>query len=177
MAELLSELLARVRSGDRSAVAVLVARFQPRAVEFAAALLGDSHLAEDAVQNAFIKALGRLSDLREANAFPGWFRQIVRTEALALTRRRSVEGPGGGARDAPEAPVHAAVRDEMCEVVRAALAALPPRGRETAQLFYLGELDCPEVARRLDVPIGTVKRRLHDARKKLRELLSGYFES
>ena len=175
MAELLSELLARVRAGDASAVGVLVARFWPRAVEFASALMRDEHLAEDAVQRAFIKALGRLDDLREANAFPGWFRQIVRTETLAMIRQQRVVDPQPP-RDAIEKPDRAAEREELRQIVRSALAALPPRGRETAELFYLSELECPEVARRLDVPAGTVKRRLHDARRKLRELLSGYME-
>jgi RNA polymerase sigma factor (sigma-70 family) len=175
VAELLSELLARCRRGDADAAAILVARFQPRAVEFAAALLGDEHLAEDAVQSAFVKALGRLNDLREADAFPGWFRQIVRTEALQLLRQRSTTSPPADESVVAD-PSDAAGREELRELVRSALAALPPRGRETAELFYLDELDCPEVARRLDVPTGTVKRRLHDARKKLRALLLGYFE-
>jgi RNA polymerase sigma factor (sigma-70 family) len=172
MGELLSELLAKVQAGDASAAAVLVARFQPRAVEFAAALIGDEHLAEDAVQSAFMKALARLKELREPRAFPGWFRQIVRTEALGLVRRRSAQSLPSVA---PESPADAAAREEMCRAVRDALAALPPRGRETAELFYLGELACPEVARRLDVPAGTIKRRLHDARKKLRAMLLPFF--
>jgi RNA polymerase sigma factor (sigma-70 family) len=177
VAELLSELLARCRRGDADAAAILVARFQPRAVEFAAALLGDEHLAEDAVQSGFVKALGRLNDLREADAFPGWFRQIVRTESLQLLRRRSTTTALPAHESVIADPRDAVAREELREIVRTALAALPPYGRETAELFYLDELDCPEVARRLDVPTGTVKRRLHDARKKLRALLLGYFES
>jgi RNA polymerase sigma-70 factor (ECF subfamily) len=61
-------------------------------------------------------------------------------------------------------------------LVREALAALPPAGRETAELFYLDEYNCAEVAELLHVPKGTVKRRLHDARSRLRDLLLGQID-
>jgi RNA polymerase sigma factor (sigma-70 family) len=174
-AELLDELLIRCRAGEESAVAELVRRFQPWAVHFATALLsGDAHLAEDAVQAALISALSRLGDLRDANAFAGWFRQIVRTETRRILRRRAddaAELVNHGPSEHRASPLDAAEASERRAAVRAAIESLPRRASEAAALRYLEELQLREVAQRLSIPTGTVKRRLHDAREKLRERL------
>jgi len=173
--EVLSELLIRCRAGDESAVEELVRRFRPWAVDFATALLGgDTHLAEDAVQSAFLTALSRLSDLRDANAFAGWFRQIVRTETRRILRRRGVDTTDVATHDPSDdraSPLDHAESNERRMSIRAAIEALPRRASEAAALHYLHELEVREVARRLSIPTGTVKRRLHDAREKLRERL------
>ena len=176
MSEGLTDLLRRCRDGQADAVAALVARFQPWALDLAHAFVDDHGLAEDAVQEAFVVALARLNDLRDPSAFPGWFRQIVRTQASRITRkRREVLLPVGpepaGSAPSPSAEL---ARDEIRALVRDALAALPPAGREAAELFYLDERNCGEVADLLQVPTGTVKRRLHDARKRLRGMLLGH---
>jgi RNA polymerase sigma-70 factor (ECF subfamily) len=183
VAQLLGELLERIRrDGDPGAVTTLVTRFQPWALDFARALLaGDAHLAEDAVQAAFVVALERLGDLRDDDAFPGWFRQILRTEAhrIARTRRDASTGEATdhlAGREAQASPGDAVLGDERVQLVHAALASLSRPGREAAELFYLEQLDVAEVAERLAVPRGTVKRRLHDARRQLRGLLLPYFE-
>ena len=175
-AELLSELLVRCRAGDDSAVAELVRRFQPWAIDFAAALLdGDFHSAEDAVQAAFVTALSRLDDLREADAFAGWFRQIVRTQTRRISRRRQelVDLADCDARSVEVSPLDLAELEERRRIVRAAIEKLPRPANEAAALHYLQELEVREVAQRLAIPTGTVKRRLHDAREKLRERLRG----
>jgi RNA polymerase sigma factor (sigma-70 family) len=168
--ELLSELLVRCRARDESAVAELVRRFRPWAIDFAAALLGgDVHAAEDAVQVAFVNALSRLNDLREPSAFAGWFRQIVRTEANRIARRR--HEVRRNVERAQPSPLDVAVTDERSAVVRRAIEERPKRSGEAAALHYLDELAVREIADRLSIPTGTVKRRLHDAREKLRERL------
>ncbi len=178
MSELLVELLERCRSGDPQAIAALVRRFQPWAIDLAMALLGDAHLAEDAVQAAFVRALGRLADLREPAAFPGWLRQVLRTECHAIARRRTdpLLHPGADPPAAQLTPAQQAEAQERCRLVRQALAQLPPASRDAAELYYLDQLNCAEVAERLAVPAGTVKRRLHDARLRLRQMLLGYVE-
>src|SRR5689334_4382413 len=70
----------------QAAFGEVVRRFQDMAYGYAYAALGDPHLAEDAVQEAFVAAWHRLDQLREAAAFPGWFRRILRTECRRLTR-------------------------------------------------------------------------------------------
>ena len=169
------ELLQRVRAGDPEATAELVARFQPPGRRLAEALLGDAARAEDAVQEAFLLALGRLEQLRAPEAFSGWFRQLVRTAAGRIARRRG-EDPLPAALDPPspaDEPHQVAAADELRDRLRAALRRLPPAGRRTAELFYVEGRGVSEVAEALDVPVGTVKRRLHDARARLRDLMLG----
>jgi len=175
-AEPLAQLLARCRARDGAAVAVLVGRFESGARDLARAWLRDGALAEDAVQEAFVTALARLNQLREPEAFPGWFRQIVRTHANRLSRKRHEAPLSAGTETVDQRGTAAGVllRDELHEQVRRALDALPRAGREAAQLFYLDELSCRQVAAELGIPAGTVRRRLHDARRRLRGMLLGY---
>ena len=176
MIELLHELLARCRRGDEDAVETLVSRFRNYAYDLAKAIVEDDHLAEDAVQEAFMAAISRLQDLRDPDAFPGWFRQVVRTQANRIARRRR-ESTGVDTTERPSgdlSPASHLEKRELRELVRQALAALPEKSRETAALFYLEERHHLEVAELLRVPPGTVKRRLHDARQRLRDILLGY---
>src|SRR5438309_9079981 len=66
----------------------LVRIFQDMAYACAYAVLGDFYLAQDAAQEAFISAWQKLGQLRQPEAFPGWFRRVVLTECNRLTRRR-----------------------------------------------------------------------------------------
>ena len=162
--------------GDGEAVTELIRRFRPWALDFATAIIDDRDLAEDAVQEAFITAIKRLPDLREPNAFPGWFRQIIRTQAVRITRsRRELPQAWDDTVAASERTPQERLQDEeLRAVVRQALSSLPGPGRDTAELFYLEEMSCASISDRLGVPEGTVKRRLYDARARLRDMLLGY---
>jgi RNA polymerase sigma-70 factor, ECF subfamily len=180
LAESLSELLERVGRGEEPATADLVSRFGGSGQRLAEALLGSTHDAEEAVQEAFVTALARLGELRSPDAFPAWFRQIVRTSVGRVLRRRRLEAGGAeleavsGRELRPDESIQVA---ELRERVRKALAELRRPDREAAELFYLDEQSVAEVAAALEVPIGTVKRRLHSARARLRNLLLGSYES
>jgi len=175
MADTLDQLLARCQRGDNDAVATLVKRFSNHVLDLATALLQDEHLAEDAMQAAFVTALTRLDQLRTPAAFPGWLRQIVRTEAnrILRMRRESVDETADTHVSAEPSPPEHAELAERARQVRDAIAALPPAARDAAQLFYLYEMKCDQVADQLGIPQGTVKRRLHDARKRLQSMLLG----
>ena len=169
----MEELLARCQRGENDAVETLVRRFRVGALDLAGAILRDAHLAEDAVQEAFVTALRRMADLRDPEAFPGWFRQVVRTECHRILRQHREDVP-----EAPPEPVADALspseevlRAERRRLVQQAIASLPPAGREAAEMFYLEERDLATIGDRLNVPLGTVKRRLHDARKQMQILL------
>ena len=177
MAELLAELLERCRNGDESAYPIIVKRFQNKALDLAEAILTDKHLAEDAVQEAFMTAFNKLHQLRRPEAFPGWFRQIVRTEARRITRKKNKQSNNAiQEKDAELSPTATAELMELKKIVRQALKELPQGSRQTTELFYLDERSYIEVAQILDVPTGTVKSRLHDARQRLRNILLGYVE-
>ena len=176
VAELIGPLLRRCERGDEDAVRELVTRFTGSARALATALLGDGHLAEDAVQDAFCTALARLGQLRSARAFSSWFRQIVRTEVLRIIRRRREAASGAmdesvtGGRD----PGDRVELSELRTIVRDAVAKLTAATGRTAELFYLDERSCAQIATELQIPTGTVKRRLHEARRQLRSMLLGY---
>jgi len=179
MNALLRDLLDQCKRGESEAIAELVRRFQPWALDLAAGILDDKDLAEDAVQESFIKAVGCLNDLREPDAFPGWIRQILRTccNRISRSRREALIDCEIEASGEPDMPGESVQRDELCGKVREALAALPSNERETTELFYFDDLSCREISDFLHVPEGTVKRRLHDARKRLRGMLLGYIGS
>lgn len=175
---LLSDLLKLCENGNSNAVSELVRRFRPWALDFAAAITDDKDLAEDAVQEAFIAAISHLKELREPNAFAGWFRQIIRSQAGRILRKRQ-ELPIEQC-DLPDltdcSPQDQLQSKELQVVVRKALQSLTSIGRDTAQLYYLEEMSCASVSDVLGVPQGTVKRRLYDARVRLRDLLLGYIQ-
>jgi RNA polymerase sigma factor (sigma-70 family) len=174
----LTELLARCATGDESAVETLVGRFQPWALGFAGALLDDKSAAPDIVQESFITALGKLHSLRDPDAFPGWFRQIIRTRVSHANRKRT-ECPLGESRepvsDRPS-PREALDLRRLSAIVRDAVASLPPASRVTTELYYFDQMKHTDIASQLGLPRGTVKRRLHDARRSLRTMLAGLVE-
>jgi RNA polymerase sigma factor (sigma-70 family) len=178
----LEVIVARAQDGDAEAFAVLVRRFQDMAVGYGYSILHDFQLAEDAAQEAFFEAYRTLSRLREPAAFAGWFRRIVFKQCDRITRRRvvatvpldttpGVSGfPGrrspwreGGTRTGNEEERKAEVVDAMRE--------LPEHERSAMTLFYIGGYSMDEVATFLEVPVSTVKGRLHSARERLRSML------
>ncbi len=167
----LSGLIKAARQGDSDAFEEVLRRFQDMAVGYAYALLGDWQEAEDAAQEAFIAAWVGLVNLRDTAAFPGWFRRIVYTKAQ---RRLRVRGPllvsleqvgeiAVGDQASGLAPSPAA------DALAAALEALPEAQRAVVLLHYMNDYRQSEIADFLDIPIGTVKSRLHHARQSLKE--------
>jgi len=178
MVETLSEILERCRTGDAAAAATLVGRFQRWALDLACALVHDRALAEDVVQETFLVALRGLDGLREAEAFPGWLRQILRRQAARMSRKHGdtvsrdpEQGVGAG-----RCPGQSVERDELRAIVRNALERLPAAEREAAVRFYIDQQRCVEIAQALSIPPSTVRRRLFDARTRLRDLLREYVD-
>jgi RNA polymerase sigma factor (sigma-70 family) len=171
----LEEIVARAREGDAEAFGVVVRRFQDMAVGYGYSLLHDFHLAEDAAQDAFFEAYRTLPQLREPAAFAGWFRRIVFKQCDRITRRRLIatvpldataeavqiagSGPGRNHEDERTAEVFEAVRQ------------LPEHERSAMSLFYISGYSMDEVATFLEVPVSTIKGRLHSARERLRTML------
>ncbi len=166
-------LVASARTGDRKAFALLVRRWNGKLLAHAWRLLGDAEGAKDAVRWAeIVRGLPRLSDTA---AFPAWsFRIVSRRCARLIDRlrreRRLSQALGGE----PQAASYEEKGEGMeAERVRRAMAALPAGQRAAVALFHLEELSVAEVAVALDVPVGTVKTRLMNARRKLRAALEG----
>src|SRR5438270_8645810 len=113
------------------------------AYAYAYAVLGDFCLAEDAAQEAFISAWQKLSQLRQPEAFPGWFRRVVLTECNRLTRGkrpRTMSLDEGAHLQTPLADPHTAIeRDELTRAVFTAIKKLSLNERMVILLFYVKE--------------------------------------
>jgi RNA polymerase sigma factor (sigma-70 family) len=168
----LRQLVRAAQEGDVDACGEIVRQFQSSAYAQAFAVLGDTQLAEDSAQEAFLDAFRLLGELREPEAFPGWLRRIVRTRCGRILRRRRLAAtPLEGMGDPPSADEtgETCARDDEHRCLREAVQSLSEAQRETVVLFYLREQSLAQVGEALDVPVGTVKKRLHDARVRLKE--------
>ena len=171
-------LVERARGGDRSAYGELVTRFQPAVFAIALARLRDPVEAQELAQEVFIHAMTKLDQLRDAQCFAGWLRQItVRMAINRLTRRGPVQGTEPevlqNAAAVTQSPLEEIVREESRAEVREGLDRLKPMDRETLEAFYLRGRSLQQMSREFETPVGTIKRRLHVARNRLRQQLEG----
>ncbi len=173
-----AELVTAAQLGDREAQCGLYERYHASALALAYRKLGNWDEAEELVQEVFIHAFNRLEQLRVPEAFGGWLRQIVRRMAINLVTRRRVAVTLENevletASTRHGSPLDEVLDGERCEQVRNGLGRLRDIDRETLEAFYLGGESLIEMAARFEAPIGTIKRRLHVARKRLaREMAS-----
>ena len=172
-------LVATVRAaqrGDERAFAALVATFQDIAVAYAASILDDHHLAEDAAQEAFLDAYRALPSLREPAAFPGWFRRIVFKHCDRITRRKTAEvtslDAGEDMRSPQPSPHDVLERRELRRALSHIVSSLADAEREVVFLYYMGDHSQAAIAKFLGVTANTVKTRLYAARQALRAHMS-----
>jgi len=170
-------LIERTLQGDLSAFEELVERHRGIVFRVAARIVGFDD-AEDVSQDAFLRAFHRLDQYRGTATFRTWLLQITQNTALntlAWARRRPADPAG----DPPEAPDSDPLRQPVTELERREreqrlelkLAALRPEYRSLLVLRDLEGLSYNEIAAVLDMPLGSVKGRLHRARSELIELL------
>jgi RNA polymerase sigma factor (sigma-70 family) len=168
----IQKLVDRSREGDLDAFTAIVRRFQAMAHGYAYARLGDFHRAEDVAQDAFVEAYLHLADLREPAAFAGWFRRIIAKHAdraVRVGRHYTPLGDEGLVEGSTPSPAVFAETQQTTELVLSAIRGLPVHQRTATTLFYIDGYSQVEVAEFLDVPVTTVKKRLHDARKGLKK--------
>ena len=168
-----NDLIRRAQLGEQGAYEKVIQNFQDMAIAYSYSILGDRQLAEDAAQEAFIRAYYDLPDLRNSAAFPGWFRRIVFTQINRIQRARKVHDiPLEFASETASTdliPLEMIERREMQEQVLAAITALPEHQRTVVTLFYINEYSQREISAFLEIPVATVKTRLYAARKRLKE--------
>jgi RNA polymerase sigma factor (sigma-70 family) len=178
--EELTSLVIKAKTGDLAAYTDLVQRFQDMACGYAYSILSDFHLAQDAAQEAFLTAYGNLPDLKEPSAFPGWFRQIVFSSCTRLLDRKAVPTVSlssvGPLPHLESDPIRITERRELHDRVLASLRGLPEDQRTVTTLFYINGYSTKDVSDFLEVPVTTVKKRLHDSRKRLKERMMDMVE-
>ncbi len=169
------------RAGDRAAYGELVERFRTTVYGIALARLRNPAEAEELTQEVFLHGMKKLPQLREANCFAGWLRQItVRMAINRLTRRGPVQGVEPEVLDQAEGSVRGPLESMICEEQKAALyrglERLKPLDRATLMAFYLRGQSLIQMSREFETPIGTIKRRLHVARLRLKRQMEAAAE-
>ena len=173
-------LIQQVLDGDQNAFTELVKKYQKQIHAFAWRQLGDFHLAEEITQDTFLKVYQQLWTLRDPNRFGAWLHVIVKNCCLACLRK--TQQPIESLDTMPEAEMervsynqylekqHDAIANETRHtVVQHLLNKLSENEQTVITLHYLGDMRCEEIGKFLDVPLNTIKSRLHRARKRLRE--------
>jgi len=171
-------LVERAKTGDREAYGDLVVRFQNSVYAMALARVRNPLEAQELTQDVFVHAMRKLPQLRDARCFAGWLRRITARMAInRLTRRGPFFGTDPEALNAVPARGHdPSERMEVGEAVdrmRAALDELKPIDRATLEAFYLRGRSLKQMGREFEVPTGTIKRRLHVARQRLKAVMHG----
>ena len=172
-------LVAQVARGDEDALAELYDRVGRIAYGLAVRVLRDERLAEDAVQEGFLAVWRSAAAFRAERAKAStWILTLVHRRAVDLVRREERrrteplgdELPPGSGQESKPTDEAAWLRFER-ERVQAALKQLPDVQREALELAYYGGFSQSELAKRLGVPLGTIKSRMFSGLARLRELL------
>jgi RNA polymerase sigma factor (sigma-70 family) len=174
-----ADLVRAAVSGAKEPLAELVTRHWDTAVFLAARVLGSPELARDAAQEAAVAAMTNLDRLRSPDRFGAWFCGIALNVARRWLRQLASETPGLPTECPSQWPGPAEMAEiaEISARVRGAIAGLPDGQRNAVLLFYLQGLSHREVASELQISIGAVKSRLHQARAALAPRLASFIDT
>jgi len=160
------------QGGDRQAFGRLVERYQRAVYAIAYRRLGNHAETQELCQEVFIQAMRKIGQLRDARCFGAWLRAIAKRMAInrAVRRRPMVTGPDGACEATcveHHTPLVNVLAHERKTQVRLGLGKLRALDRDTLVAFYFDGSSLLEMSRQFDSPVGTIKRRLHVARKRL----------
>lgn len=183
-------LVQRFKRGDVESFGLLVAKYQDRVYNLVLRICGRPSIAEELAQEAFLKAMEKLSQFRGKSKFYTWLFRIAANLAISYRRRsgriqfhslspcpeqgndqRQVTASMAGRREI--SPPAAAMAAETNAQIAAALEELDDEFRMVLVLRDMEDMDYAQIGEVLDVPVGTVKSRLHRGRTMLREKLTG----
>ena len=159
-----STLLRRVATGDRAAFRALYDRHADRIFRFAMTIVRRAHLAEEVLQETMVVVWRQAGKFKGASKVSTWILGIARNLAFNLLRK---EARGDRLPDETPGESNPAGRVERAIHVERAMATLPEHHREVIHLVYYEEMSMREAADVLGIPEGTVKSRMHHARKAL----------
>ncbi len=166
------ELVGHVARGEEDALHELYRRYGTRVRRFARSLTGREHLADEVVQETFLALWSGTGTYGGRAKVSTWLLGIARNQAHAALRR---EAKGARLDSVPSEfpdPREQVVQEERAAQVRVALERLPAEQREVVFLAFYEGLPYRDIAETLGVPEGTVKSRMHHAKRKLMEVLS-----
>jgi RNA polymerase sigma-70 factor (ECF subfamily) len=170
---LCERLVLRCQRRDRGAADELVTLFEKPLLYYLRRMVGSEADAWDLLQETWMSVLRALPTLRDTRAFPAFIYRVARNRALAHLRHREADLRLYAAVEAAAADTEPepAFSDEDAAAVHAGLDKLSLPHREVLTLFFLQDLSVEDIASVLAIPPGTVKSRLHHARKSLATIL------
>ncbi len=176
-------LVEAAQSGDQKAYGQLIRQHQRRLMRFAIGLTGSFDVAEDIVQEAFVKAYQALKTFRTEYSFYPWLSTIARNLAYNHIHREekkesleALQDKGYDPQSAELGPLEQLMNDEGQRRFFAAVTALPTQFRSVFVLRHFEGMDYSEIASYLKIPPGTVDSRLYRARQMLLEALRDLLE-
>lgn len=170
------QLVVQAQTGDRDAFGKLAEQFEQTVYATVLRRLRNHAEAVEVTQDVFIQAMRKLPQLREPARFAGWLRRI----AVRMSINRAVRRPNESSRspemfgsmtDNTNTPLSDLLKSEEAAEVRGGLDKLRELDRQTLIAFYFEGQSLKQMSDAFDSPIGTIKRRLHTARNRLKEML------
>jgi RNA polymerase sigma-70 factor (ECF subfamily) len=165
-------LVLAAREGDREAFGQLAQRYERAVYATALRRLGNHAEAQEVCQEVLVRAMQKISQLREPEAFGPWLQAV--TNRMAINRAVRKRSPIATEPDMlaancvdDQTPLAAALARERRTQVRAGLGRLGELDRDTLVAFYVRGRSLVEMSHEFRSPVGTIKRRLHVARKRL----------
>jgi RNA polymerase sigma-70 factor (ECF subfamily) len=175
----IQRLVLLAQSGDREAFGKLIEQFERAVFAIVLRRLRCRAEALETTQEVFIQVLRKLPQLREVERFPGWLRKIAVRMAINRAVRRPRELLGASDPDTLETvrndaggALESVLRSERAAQLRDGLDQLGRLDRETLMAFYFEGRSLQQMSDDFQSPIGTIKRRLHTARNRLRDQLA-----
>ena len=183
--EIIARLVRGCQGGDQEAFEQLFGLYRGPVYAYLARTTGDRHLAEDLLQDVFLRLIQNIERYSESGRFEAWLfriaanrvrdwaRRRVKSERVGAAGHSDDESRGPNVVDRPvEAPPEVRlVRNEEAELLAAAMETLEPQERQVLMLRHYGDLSFREIADIMGRPLGTVLARSHRALLKLREKL------
>ena len=174
------QLISKVLSGEDEAFTALVRKHQKSVHALAWRKIGDFHIAEEIMQDVFLRVYKHLPKLKDPKQFSGWL--YVTTDRLCNTWLRKNKSPTESLEDVPMADIEKTFYEQYVstqheeaalshqqELVKKLLEKLPESERTVMTLYYLGEMTAKEISKFLGVSINTITNRLQRARKRLQQ--------
>jgi RNA polymerase sigma-70 factor (ECF subfamily) len=184
MEQMIKEKIKLVKKGDQSAYEDVVLFYQNRIYQHCYRMLGNAHEAEDIAQEAFIRAYVNIHSFNDKRKFSSWLYRIATNLSIDRIRKRKpdyfldakVKGTEGldmysQLQSEGNSVVEEVESNDIQAFIHGEIAKLPPKYRSIIMLRYLEEFSLKEISEMLDIPIGTVKTRIHRGREALRKRL------
>ncbi len=174
------DLITRARAGDETAFTGLVETYQTAIYNLCYRMLGEANEAEDAAQEAFLRAYSQLNRYDPARSFKTWLFSIASHYCIDCLRKRrltwlSIDDealpPHPNLREPALGPEESAMRREQSAVMQKVLSQLPPDDRSVLVLRYWYDLSYEEIGEATGATVSAVKSRLHRARGVMADML------